>query len=559
MARDGTATVVYVKRVAGIEHVFAARMVDGLWQPPERLDGPLLLPSSQPVVGVANNGAAVVAFLNDGRVYTVLRRAKATAWSAPAAVSDSGAATPSVDLSVSGVGWLVWAAGGDVRAARLTRDATAFEVLPDAVDIAPGNEAGTGSGRPRVAVSADGTGLAVWGEAGNVYARRLLRDGLSQVPQPAAVADLGGHVGGVADEPEVDIADDSSFAWVTFRQQFDAGATTRIVARKLRGSAFDPPIDVGAGGFGAEAAENPDVDAAGSADVGAAFASESSTSHTPAASLIYLDLFTPPFALSAGNTVSSTPKVAVGETSQGVAAWFDTDSGVPEVHASSFKERVGVDPETNLTDLALGAADANAGLDAAADRYGDAAIAFVQGFGTARRLAVATWDRPPVNLIQSTTFLWRNVTKLKWEPISEPWGPIVWTVQVDGKTLGTTEKSSFPLEGRVADGLHKWTIVAADRRGQTRAAGPRSLRLDTTGPTVRISIKGHGTSRRLEARVADRYAGVRSVRFDFGDGSPKVFAETVRHNFSRGSHLVKVTATDKAGNARTVSRTLRIP
>lgn len=559
VARDGTATVVYVKRVTGIDHVFAVRMVDGLWQTPERLDPDLLLPSGAPVVGVANDGAAVAAFVNDGRVYTVIRRAGATAWSAPAPVGDAPATSPSIDLSVNGVGWLVWTSGGDVRAARLERTGTTFGVLAAPLDIAAGTEAGVGTGRPRVAASADGTALAVWGEAGRVYARRLLREGLSQLPQEASVADAGGHPGGVADEPEVDIHDDSSFAWVSFRQQFDAGATTRVITRRLVGSAFDGPLDVSAGAFGAEAADSPDLDAAGSFDVGAVFASESTASRTPVAALTYLSVFGAPFALSAGNTVPSNPTVAVGETSQGVAAWFDTDAGVVEVHGSSFKERAAVDPETRLLDLALGAADPAAGLDAAADRYGDAVIAFVQGVGAGRRLAIATWDRPPVNLIQSTTFKWRNSKRLTWEPISEPWGPIVWTVQIDGRTIGTTEENAFPIEGRVADGLRTWTIIATDRRGQTRAAGPRSLRLDTTGPRIRVANHGRGASRRFEARVADPHAGVRSVRFDFGDGSEPVFAEVVRHRFPRGTHTVKVTATDRAGNARTVSRVVRIP
>lgn len=559
MARDGTATVVYLKRVAGIDHVFAARMADGVWGAPERLDGTLPLASSQPVVGVANGGATLVAFVNDNRLYSVLRRAKDAAWGSPVPIGDAPAATPSVDLSVNGVGWAAWTSNGDVRVARLQRTGTAFEVLPAPVDISAAAEAGTGSGRPRVAASADGTGLVAWGEGGRVYARRLLRDTLSLFPQEAGVADLGGHVGGSADEPDVDISDDSSFAWVVFRQQFDGGATTRVVARRLVGSAFDPPLDVGAGAFGAEAATSPSVDSAGSSDFGAAFVSETATSRTPALAISYLDVLTPPFPVSAGNAVPSLPTVAVGETSQGIAAWFDTDSGVPAVHASSFKERQPADPETSLVDLALGAVDPAAGLDSAADRYGDAVIGFVQGVGAGRRLTVATWDRPPVNLVQTTNFRWRNVKRLAWEPISEPWGPIVWSISVDGRELGTTERNSFPIAGRLRDGLYRWTLTATDRRGQARSAGPRSLRLDTTGPTVRLSVSGSGTTRRLAARTADRYAGVRSVRFDFGDGSPRAFGNVVRHRFPRGSHIVKVTAIDKAGNARTISRTLRIP
>ena len=559
VARDGTATVVYVKRVAGIDHVFAAQMANGVWRPPEQLDGSLSLPSSNPVVGVANRGAAIVAFINNGQLHTVVRRARDTAWPAPVALGGGSAATPSIDLSTNGVGYVVWTRGGDVLGALLGRADTAFAPLPAPLDIAPAAEAGTGTGRPRVATSADGTALAAWGESGHVYARRLLRNALSTLPQDLGVADLGGHRGGLADLPEVDIADDSSFAWVTFRQAFDDGATTRVLARRLVGSAFDPPADVGAGAFGGEAASAPAVDVAGSGE--AIFANESATSHTPFAALNYIDVLGAPFALSAGNTVPSEPAVAIGETSQAVVAWFDTDSGVPAINARSFKVGKPADAETPLVDLTLGAVDAAAGLDAAADRYGNAVIAFTQGVGAGRRIMAATWDRPPVNLVQTTTYRWRDNRPIRWAPISEPWGDITWTVIVDGKSLGTTTANSYPIAGRVADGVHKWTLVATDRRGQQRTAGPRSLRIDSSGPRLTVAIRGArsaGASIRLISRARDRWSGVRRVRVDFGDGSPAAFGRDVRHRYAAGTHTIRVTATDKARNFTTVTRRLTI-
>ncbi|MCW2990585.1 MAG: hypothetical protein JWM73_1179 [Solirubrobacterales bacterium] len=553
LARDGTGTLVYLKRVAGLEHVFAARMVDGVWQPGERLDSALPLASSDAVVGVANRGVTTVAFVNSGQLYTVIRRAKDAAWPAPVALGDGSAATPSIDLSVNGVGYVVWSKGGDVLGAYLSRSATAYQPLPAPLDIDPAADAGSGTGRPRVATSADGTALAVWGENGHVYARRLLRETASAFPQELGVPIFNGHPGGVADQPDVDIADDSSFAWVTFRESFDDNATTRVLARRLVGSAFDPPADVGGGGFGAEAATDPSVDVAGSGD--AIFGSEAAPSHTPVAALNYIDVLRAPFALSAGNSVASDPAVAVGETSQSVAAWFDTDPGVPTIAASSFKFGPPADPETPLADLALGAVDPAAGLDSASDHYGDALIAFTQGVGAGRRIMAASWDRPPVNLIQTTTFHWRDATRpIGWAPISEPWGGIVWTVIVDGRVLGTTAKTSFPIAGRVGDGLHKWTLVATDRRGQKRTAGPRSLRIDGSGPRLAVSVHGKGAVRRFVIHATDADSGLDRVRTDFGDGSPVASGRDVSHRFAGGAHTVTITATDKVGNATTVTR-----
>ena len=46
-----------------------------------------------------------------------------------------------------------------------------------------------------------------------------------------------------------------------------------------------------------------------------------------------------------------------------------------------------------------------------------------------------------------------------------------------------------------------------------------------------------------------------SEEVDFGDGT-NAFGSNVVHRFARGSHTVKVTATDEAGNYTTVTRRL---
>ena len=58
-ARDGDGAVVYVKRDGGVEHIFAVRMADGVWQPPERVDAGIATASSRPVIGVADNDGLV--------------------------------------------------------------------------------------------------------------------------------------------------------------------------------------------------------------------------------------------------------------------------------------------------------------------------------------------------------------------------------------------------------------------------------------------------------------------------------------------------------------------
>lgn len=568
LARDGSGALVYVKRDGGAEHVFASRLLDGAWQPPERLDPGLAGPSGEPVVAVSNGGRAAVAFTNGGTLYTVVRPAGASAWPAPVALVGSAAA-PSIDVSTNGHGYVVWTSGGDVRAARLERDGTAFAPLDAPLDIDPAREAGSGTGRPRVAVSADGSALVGWGEAGHVYVRRLYGMRLSAFPQDANADTLAGHLGGTADLPEVDMPDDSSFGWVVFRQAFDGGATTRVLARRLRGSAFDPPFDVGAGGFGGEGADSPALDITGAGD--GAFASETSGSHAPAGAFLYNEAVGAAAPLETPSAAPAQPQVAVGEGTSTVFAWLRGDApGAPlVVRARSFKQTEPVDPAVPLSDVALGGVDGAAGFDAAADRAGDTVVAFVQAGDAGRRISAATWDRPPANLIVTTSTRWRRATPLRWLPASDPWGPLSYQVIVDGAVVGTFAAPSFSPKGVVADGVHRWQVLAVDRRGQATASRTRLLRLDGTPPRLELSIRGRrraGRALSFVARVSDGASGVADVRLRFADGSAPVvlrragrtLVRRVRHAFAAGRHTVRITAFDVAGNAAVVERRITI-
>src|SRR6476659_6454941 len=66
VARDGTGAVAYVKPDGGVDHVFVSRLLNGVWQPPERLDAGLATPSSQPVVAAGDGGKVDVAFISGG-------------------------------------------------------------------------------------------------------------------------------------------------------------------------------------------------------------------------------------------------------------------------------------------------------------------------------------------------------------------------------------------------------------------------------------------------------------------------------------------------------------
>ena len=567
LARDGSGAVVYVKRDGGIEHVFAARLFEGQWSPPERLDPAFVTPSSSPVVAAADGGRLAVAFVNAGQLFTILRPAGAAAWPA-AAGGPAPAATPSIDMSVNGGAYVVWSAAGDVRAARVDRTEAGFTALAAPLDVDPAAVAGEGAGRPRVAVSADGTALAAWGEAGHVYTRRLFGLRASTAPQDATVTSFNGHAGGAADSPDLDIWDDSSFAWVTFRQTFADGV--RVLARRLAGSELEPPVDVSGGGFGGEGADAPRVDVNGRGET--IFASETTGSNTPFSALVHLDEVGAPVAPVGGQGIAPQPQPAIGDNGDGVVTWLQSDG--PSVHGRSFHEALPAG-DGLMSSPDFGGVDPATGFDAAADRLGDVLAVYVQGSGDQRRLAAGVWDRPPSNFQANTTSHWRRALPLRWSLATDLWGPVKYTVVFDGKPLVTTTRTASPSGTLIPDGAHRWRVVATDPRGQTNTTKLRQLLIDSLPPAVHLRVSGRrragnvvrfaanpsdppAVSRRRRAQTAQRRSsGVAFVRYDFGDGT-RVLGSTAAHAFHRGSFTVTVTAVDRAGNRGVVTRRLRI-
>jgi hypothetical protein len=557
VSHDGGGAVVYVKRDGGIEHVFVSRLAAGAWTPPERLDPGFVTPSSSPVVAVSDGGRFAVAFVNAGQLFTVLRPAGATTWPAPVPLPGPGA-TPDIDMSINGTAYVVWTAGGDVRAARADRTETGFTPLDTPLDVDPSRTAGSSTGRPRVAVSADGTAAATWGEAGHVFVRRLFGMRVSDSPQDATVTDFAGHAGSTADTPDIDMWDDSSFAWVTFRQMFADG--TRVLARRLAGSELEPAVDVSGGGFGGENADAPRLDVNGRGET--IFANETTGSNTPFSTLVHLDAVGSPVAPAGAQAIPPQPQAAIGETGDAVVAWLQSAGAgdPPSVHGRFFKEALPAG-DGELSNPALGGVDPAAGFDAAADRTGNVAVVYVQGSGDQRRLVGGAWDRPPSSFTANTTSHWRRPVPLRWSPSIELWGPVTYTVVFDGKPLVTTTNTSSPASTILPDGRHRWRVIATDRRGQSTSSRLRELLIDGNPPLVRLKISGRraaGSRLRLASRAFDRDSGLRLVRFDFGDNTPTVLGTTVTHFFRRGRFTVKVTAIDRAGNRSVTTSKIRI-
>jgi hypothetical protein len=577
VAHDGSGAVAYVKREDGIDHVFVSRLVSGVWQPPERVDPGLLGAGSEPVVAASDGGRLAIAFVSAGQLYVVVRPTADAAYTAPTAIAGA-ASHPSIDMSIQGVGYLSFTvAPGDVRVARLNRRETAFAVLPDPLDINPSAAAGDGLKRSRIAVSADATAVAVWGEDNpdgrtHVWARRVFDSRVSTAPQDLTLDDFQGRRGGGADAADIDIEDDSSFAWAVFRQRLDDGHL-HVFARRLVGSQFEAPVQID--GLGLPASDDAAVPRIALNGRGEGLgASGAQRGYGAFGAVIHDDVFAAPVQLGAGSGIDPLPTSGVAESGDTVVAWQQRDSGGSAVQARFYDNDLASrtapepGPVTLLSNPDFGPIDPAAGLDVASNRVGDVVIVFVQGDSGARRLVSAFYDRPPQSFATYTPTRYRRFSRppLSWQPAFDLWGPVAYRVEIGGTPVGETTDTRLTPSQIVPDGRHLWRVVATDRHGQSVVSRSRLLRVDATPPRLTFRVRGErraGKVVRVEARAADvlnPYAsGIAYVRIRFALGTPTVTARSAAHRYARrGSYTIRVSATDRAGNAKVVTRRIKI-
>ncbi|MEA2340862.1 MAG: hypothetical protein QOG11_939 [Solirubrobacteraceae bacterium] len=576
VARDGSGAVAYVKADGGTRHIFVSRLLDGVFQAPERVDAGLEGAGSQPAVAASDGGRLVVAWVSGGQVYAVTRSKDATA-SNPLQLLATAGSSPSADMSINGAAYVSFTAAGasaaDVRVARMPPNGTQLTTLADPLDINPAADAGAGNGRSQVAIAADGTGVVVWGESDHVYARRVFGDRVSAAPQDLNIPALQTAAGGAADLPDVDIEDDSSFAWAVFRQKF-ADGRMHAIARRLVGSQFEDPAQVDAVGF-------PGTDDVTGADVaitgrGEGIAGTSTASGGTSGAIVHDDVFNPGALLNPGNPIAPRTTVGVAENNNAFAvAMRGTGASDAIVQAVPYdidpakRTAPPPGPAATVSNPAFGPVALDGGLALGVDRAGDATAVFVQGSGAEKRLVAGGFDRAPGSFRTYTSSKVRKFARppLSWQPAFELWGRITYTIEVDGKPIGTTTDTRYTPVAPVPDGTHRWRVVAADRRGQTSATPVRYLRVDATPPALAVKVSGsrkRGKALKVTVRAADgsltspRGSGVATVRIDFGDGT-RVSGRTATHRYARsGSFTLRVTSTDKAGNAGAVTQRLRI-
>ncbi len=579
VARDGSGGLVYLKQVGGANHVFLSPLVGGAFQAPVQIDSGLSGASSQPVIAAGNGGLLLISFVNSGELYVAGRASGATGLGAPQGIA-SGGFNPSLSLTNFGKAYLAFTVtdggGFDVRTAYYYKGVWGLE--GPALNAAPADNAGTGSGPPRVAAAGDGVAIVVWGESGHVFSRRVWATTPSVVYEQADAAPAGCSEG-TADEPVVAAGGDSSFAPVAFRERVTCGGhqQSRVFTNRLHASSYDGITNAdGLSGAPAEGAQDPQIAAT---EYGQGWVtSEATVSHNVFAQ----DLGSNGNPGGAGQvnslpiTTAPAPVPATAGLYSTFIAWQQQPGGTgpSEIRVRYAPDGSTLGPEMVASSSAQGPVDAADGITAGGDVYGEAAVAWLQGAPGATTVMVEQMYQNP-GPFQSNA--------LRYARTSEPffswthphgWGPMKYSLIVDGAVVNQTYGSAAPPAAPLPDGRHSWQVIAANPAGQQSHTRISSVFIDTVLPHVKLRLRSPAVARtKLRANLAytdpapageprSDASGVAKVLIRWGDGTStrlRLGTHVLTHAYRRaGRYRITVLVSDRAGNLTRLTSKLRV-
>jgi hypothetical protein len=577
IARDGSGAIVYLKDVSGIAHVFVSRLIGGQFQIPEQVDGTLPGPSSQPVIAAGNGGVLLIAFINGGSLWVVNRPSTTTPYVPPLGLS-GGASDPSLQMTNFGKAYLAFTtadgAGHDVRAAFYNNGQWALEPTP--LNAVAADDAGTGAGRPAVGAAGDGVGIVAWGEGGHIYSRRVWGTNPSNVYEQADVGSLGGWNELYADQPSIGVEGDSSYADVVFHEVLSNGVQQqdRVLMNRLHGSVYDGVTQPdGLSTPSVSGAERPRIS---EAEYGNGIVTSTRTdsnqlwttvlgSNGSSQGTYQVD--------SLQNATASYGTPGMDGLFSGLIAWQHDPGppGTPEIRARYY-DGSSFQPEALVSSPDLGPTDVAGGLATAGDIYGDGAIAWVQGIGSSKRIVAAQLYQSPGSFAPLSAFQYARSTQpvLAWSQAREAWGPVQYSVTVDGAQIAQTTATAVVVPSALSQGPHTWQVTASNPAGLTSTARAARWWVDTVAPVARFTLTGRTRAGSLlhiyvgytdsppPVPAADA-SGIASVMVNWGDGSRYLIRHGKYHVYRRrGRYLLSVTVTDRAGNATTLRRLIRI-
>ncbi|MDQ6805331.1 MAG: hypothetical protein M3065_10275 [Actinomycetota bacterium] len=578
VSRDGTGGLVYLESVNGVNRVFVSVLTGGAFGAPTQVDGGLPGASSQPVIAAGDGGLLLIAFTNGNQLFVVSRQSSAAPFAAPQDLFN-GAMNPSIELSIHSEGYLAFTAvdgsGFDVR--DFYYQGGHWQPASSPLNVTPADNAGTGTGAPRVAAAGDGEAVLTWGESGHIFARRAWFGMTSYVVAQADLPSLQGFNEVAADSPVVGVGDNSSYTDVAFHETFSNGSqsVSRVFVNRMVGSAFRGAV---------QADGQPFATGTPSAAPGISMMQYGNgfvTSELQGPYQVWATLLGQNGAPGTAQQIDSVPNASAPDPTSAIAgdysgliAW-QHDPGLltsPEIRARFYSNNT-FGPEMVASNPALGPTNAMRGLFAAGDHGGDVVIAYVQGTGPSTTIQVAQLVYPPgsFGIISASRYRTTTTPALSWTSPRELLGPTNYAVSIDGVPAGTTGGTSFRPPAPLAQGPHSFVVTAVNSHALTSSTSPASFFVDSLPPVAQSTLTGatniHGTLH-LRVRYSDVQtgvatpdsSGVATVSVNWGDRtSNRIRVQTASHRYLRvGRYLMTITITDRAGNRTVLSHQLRI-
>ncbi len=618
MSEDGTGGVVWLRRVDGHNHVFAAQYRGGSWRPVQRVDLGQNFDSSWARIGAGDGGRLVVTWVQEfgvesDRLFSATLDPGASGFQAPVPidfnVGEATATYPDLAMSRGGQAYLVYRVvtdvspsnppgyvGADVRVARY--NGRLWSVLGTPVDRSintPVRLADDGNA-PKVGIDIQGGGVVAWQEPDDefvdrVWARRLFGSSVGIPLQVSPSSWEGAPLRGPADAFSLDVSGFGEAA-VAFRQQ--PGQSSKLDAARSMVNETPDVFSELSGSFGqALLADGGARAGLGAPSIGVdprgLFLSGFSAG--PAALLGAGDdaAVEPVVRLDGGaSSVAGDPQVDLAETGAAVSAWRELRGAVGLVGVQERRADGVVEP----TELSAPRGGAVGRIVLGGSGLGDAVVAWEQGSKANSQIAASVVDAPPDPFLVLLPEPWQRKKRIRiaWDHSLNAISRVRYSVSVDDEpVIENRKRLSAHLTGDdIGDGRHKIQVFAIDAAGQETGSRVGTLRVDRHAPRVKLRRRG----RRLTVLVSDgprrTTSGVRrgSVRVGFGErGAARASAARARrrdrHGHRRrgrkgrrkqkpivvrvvhtyphsGRFRLQVKARDKAGNATVLRRKVRV-
>ncbi len=246
-----------------------------------------------------------------------------------------------------------------------------------------------------------------------------------------------------AGDPAVSSGGDSSYADVAFQETVSCGGVdqSRVLLNRLRASQYDGVTS--ADGLSTPGTDSGTDPAVAMTEYGQGFvtAAGQASNNVVAMELGNNGAYGPVLQVnSLPGTASPHPVPGVAGLFSTLVAWQQTPgtTGPAEIRVRYEPRASTLGPELVLSSPAEGPTDAALGIAATGDGGGDAAVAWVQGTAGSNQIVVDQLYQPPgaASVAKKLSYSRSAQPVLRWSASSARWGPITYTVSLDGTQVG---------------------------------------------------------------------------------------------------------------------------